>query len=204
MTTLTSLVNKETFTPLLKPGQYVRIEPYNQYGYYQLPRNSTPEFLPPIWVNMATPFSTSLSAAVDTGQTSPISLKITALDVQDLTLAQYRLVAVDESVRFEVYQPNTVARFANRAGPISFDKASTGWFLANQMYSALPELFLFSDKTPPTIKAYNMDLDATTYYARFVAFGFKYPLEYKEMPIDAATKAPTEPIALTVKVGERT
>lgn len=204
MTTLTSLVNKETFTPLLKPGQYVRIEPYNQYGYYQLPRNSTPEFLPPIWVNMATPFSTSLSAAVDTGQTSPISLKITALDVQDLTLAQYRLIAIDENVRFEVYQPNTVARFANRAGPISFDKASTGWFLSNQLYSALPELFLFSDKTPPTIKAYSMDLDNTTFYARFVAFGFKYPLEYKEMPIDAATKAPTEPIALTVKVGERT
>lgn len=204
MTTLTSLVNKETFTPILKPGQFVRIEPSNQYGYFELPRNSTPELLPPVWVNMATPFTTSLSAAVDTGQTSPISSKVTALDVQDLTLAHYRLVAVDENVRFEVYQPNTVARFANRSGPISFDKASTSWFISNQLYSALPELFLFADKTPPTIKAYSMDLDAVTFYARFIAFGYKYPLEFKKMPLDERTKQPLEAVALTIKVGERT
>lgn len=168
-----------------------------------MPRNSTPELLPPVRVNLATPFTTSLSAAVDTGQTSPISTKVTALDVQDLTLAQYKLVALDEDVRFEVYQPNTVARFANRSGPISFD-ASTKWFLSNQLYSCLPELFVFADKTPPTIKAYSTNLDATTFFARFAAFGFKYPLEFKEMPLDKETKQPLEPIALTVKVGERT
>ena len=202
--TLTSLLHKETISPLLKPGQFVRIEPYNQYGYFQLPRNSTPELLPPVRVNLATPFTTSLSAAVDTGQTSPISTKVTALDVQDLTLAQYKLVALDPGVRFEVYQPNTVARFANRAGPISFDAASTKWFMANQLYSCLPELFVFSDKTPPTIKAYSIDLDQTQFFARFAAFGFKYPLEYKEMRLDPMTKLPMEPVALTVKVGERT
>ena len=204
MSYLTSLVNKETITPLLKPGQFVRIEPYHQYGFFQLPRNTTPEFLPPVRVNLATPFTTSLSAAVDTGQTSPISTKITALDVQDLTLAQYKLVALDERVRFEVYQPNTVARFANRSGPISFDAAGTKWFLSNQLYSCLPEIFLYGDKTPPTIKAYSIDLDETQYYARFAAFGFKYPLEFKEMPLDRETKQPLEPVALTIKVGERT
>jgi hypothetical protein len=204
MSYLTSLVHKETITPLLKPGQFVRIEPYHQYGFFQLPRNTTPEFLPMLRVNLATPFTTSLSAAVDTGQTSPISTKITALDVQDLTLAQYKLVALDEQVRFEVYQPNTVARYANRNGPISFDAAGTKWAMANQLYSALPELFLFADKTPPTIKAYSTDLDQTTFYARFAAFGFKYPLEFIEMPLDKETKQPTQPIALTIKVGERT
>lgn len=204
MNALTSLLNKETLSPLLKPGQFVRIEPYNQYGYFQLPRNSTPEVLPPVRVNLATPFTTSLSAAVDTGQTSPISTKVTALDVQDLTLAQYKLVALDEGVRFEVYQPNTVARFANRSGPISFDAGTTKWFLQQGMYGALPELFLFADKTPPTIKAYSIDLDVVQYFARFVAFGYKYPLEFKEMPLDRETKQPLEPIALTVKVGERT
>lgn len=202
--TLTSLLNKETISPLLKPGQFVRIEPYNQYGYFQLPRNSTPEVLPPVRVNLATPFTTSLSAAVDTGQTSPISTKVTALDMQDLTLAQYKLIALDPGVRFEVYQPNTVARFANRSGPISFDSAGTQYFVENQMFGCLPELFLFADKTPPTIKAYSIDLDTTQYFARFVAFGYKYPLEFKEMPLDKETKQPLEPIALTVKVGERT
>jgi hypothetical protein len=201
---LTSLLNKETISPLLKPGQFVRIEPYNQYGYFQLPRNSTPEVLPPVRVNLATPFTTSLSAAIDTGQTSPISTKVTALDMQDLTLAQYKLVALDPGVRFEVYQPNTVARFANRAGPISFDQGSTMYFLENQMFGCLPELFLFADKTPPTIKAYSIDLDVVQFFARFVAFGYKYPLEFKEMPLDKETKQPLEPIALTVKVGERT
>jgi len=204
MSYLTSLVNKETITPLLKPGQFVRIEPYHQYGFFQLPRSTTPEILPPVRVNLATPFTTSMSAAVDTGQTSPISTKVTALDVQDLTLAQYKLVALDEGVRFEVYQPNTVARFANRNGPISFDAGTTKYFLSSGLYSCLPEIFLFADKTPPTVKAYSIDLDQPQFYARFAAFGFKYPLEFKEMPLDKETKQPLEPIALTVKVGERT
>jgi len=118
MSNLTSLLNKYEFTPLLKPGQIVRVEPLSQFGYFIMPRSAVPEFLPEVQVNMATPFTTSLSAAVETGQQTGISAKITALDVGTLTLAQYRLYALDPYIQFEVYQPATTARFANKTGPL--------------------------------------------------------------------------------------
>ena len=200
---LTSLLNKQELTPLIKPGMNVRIEPLSQFGYYELPRSAVPEFLMPVEVNLATPWTTSLAAASDTGQTSPISTKITALDVPTLNLAHYRLYALDPMVRFELYQPASTARFANKQGPISFHYGNTQYFLDLGMFSLLPEIFLYEDKTPPTIKAYNMDLDGSTFQARFAAVGFRYPLALKTMPVDLQTKEPMEPIAVTIKVNER-
>ena len=71
------------------------------------------------------------------------------------------------------------------------------------MFSCLPELFLYEDKTDPTVKAYSMDLDTGTYQARFAAVGFRYPLALKTMPVDKDTNEPLEPIAATIKVNER-
>jgi len=181
----------------------VRIEPLSQFGYYELPRSAVPEFLMPVEVNLATPWTTSLAAAADTGQTSPISTKITALDVPTLNLGHYRLYALDPMVRFEVYQPASTARFANKAGPISFHFGNTQYFLDLGMFSCLPELFVYEDKTSPTVKAYNMDLDGSTFQARFAAVGFRYPLALKTMPVDERTKEPLEPIAITINVNER-
>lgn len=203
MSSLTSILYKREFSPILKPGQNVRIEPVSQFGYYTLPRNSVPEWLPPLDINLATPFTTALSAMSDTGQTSPIQSKITALDVGTLTLAHYRLYAIDPAVRFELYQPATTARFANKAGAISFHVGTTSTNIETQQWGHLPEIFCYEDKTPITVKAYSMDLDETKYYARFAAFGFKYPLAMKEMPVDRNTKEPLEPIAVTIRVSER-
>lgn len=200
---LTSILYKQEFSPILKPGQNVRIEPLSQFGYFQLPKNSVPELLPVQYINLATPFTTALSAMSDTGQTSPITSKVTALDVATLTLGHYRLFAVDPAVRFELYQPATTARLANKAGPISFDSGVTEYHMNKNNWGHLPELFVYEDKTPPTVKAYNMDLDNTTFYARIGAFGFKYPLMAKDMAVNATTKEPVEPIACTIRVSER-
>lgn len=199
---LTSLLNKHELTPLLKPGQNIRIEPLSQFGYYELPRSAVPEYLPPVEVNLAS-FTTSLGAGVDTGQTSPITTKITTLEVPTLNIAHYRLYALDPLVRFEVYQPATTARFANKTGPISFHFGNTQYFLELGMFECLPEIFLYEDKTDPTVKAYNMDLDGATNQARFAAVGFRYPLANMDMPVDEKTHEPMLPIAVTIKVNER-
>jgi len=202
MSSLTSILNKREFTPALKPGQNVRVEPLSQFGFFTMPRSAVPEYLPQVEINLATPFTTSLGSAADTGQTSPISTKITALDVDTLHLAQYRLFAIDPGVRFEIYQPATTARFANKAGPISFHQGTTMWNIENQNWGCLPELWLYEDKSPLTVKAYNMDLDSPTFQARFGAIGFKYPLMQKDMAVKPDGE-PLEPIALTVKVAQR-
>jgi hypothetical protein len=198
-----TVLYRQDLTPILKPGNNIRIEPVSQFGYYTLPRSAVPEFLPEVEVNLATPFVTRLTAMSDTGQTSPISTKITTLDVGTLTLGHYRLYAKDPAVRFEIYQPATTARMANKAGPISFHKGTTDSLIKLGQWQLLPEIFVYEDRTPITIKAYNMDLDEVKDYARFGAVGYKYPLTVKDMPVDRVTKEPAEPVAVTIRVSER-
>jgi hypothetical protein len=199
----TTLLNKAEFEPLLKPGQIVRVEPLSQFGYFIMPRSAVPEFLPEVLVNLATPFTTSLSAAVETGQQTGISSKVTALDQTTLTVAQYRLYARDPLIQFEVYQPATTARFANKNGPIRFDRGNTLFAIYNDNWNLLPEIFVYEDKTPITVKAYNIDMDEAKMYARFAAIGFKYPLAAYN-PTVLPDGQIQEPIALTIKVAERT
>jgi hypothetical protein len=198
----TSLLNKKDFTPLLKPGQIVRVEPLSQFGYFIMPRSAVPEFLPEVQVNLATPFTTSLSAAVETGQATAISAKVTALDVGTLTVAQYRLYAIDPFIQFEVYQPATTARFANKNGPIRFDRGNTSTAVITDNWNLLPEIFVYEDKTPITVKAYNIDMDESKMYAQFGAIGFKYPLAAYNITV-SPDGTPEDPIALTIKVAER-
>ena len=183
MSNLTSLLNKYEFTPLLKarPDSLikrlrVRVEPLSQFGYFIMPRSAVPEFLPEVQVNMATPFTTALSAAVETGQQTGISAKVTALDVGTLTIAQYRLYALDPFIQFEVYQPATTARFANKQGPIRFDRGNTLYAVQNQQWQLLPEIFVYEDKTPITVKAYNFDLDEAKMYAQFGSRRLQIPI----------------------------
>lgn len=202
MSSLTSLLYKREFTPLLKPGQNVRVEPVSQFGYYTLPRSAVPEKLIDKDINLAS-FASPLQPMSDSGSSTPIRTKITQLDVGTLQIAHYRLFAKDPDVRFLVFQPGTTARFANKDGAIGFDQGSTLYHIENQNWSQLPELFLYEDKTPITIEAYSENMDESLPYARFTAFGFKYPLALKEMPIDKVTREPLEPIAVTIRVSER-
>ena len=176
----TTLLNRMWFEPILKPRQIVRIEPSHKYGWFRIPENATPESLPAVTINMATPFTNPLAAMSDTGSQTSIKNKKVDLDMPGLSLAHYRLVARDCGVYFRIYQPAAIARYTNKNGPIYFDYGSTMYHYANQNWASLPELFVFEDQTPPTIEAISEDLNQTTYWARITAFGFRYPLE----PID--------------------
>ena len=198
----TSILSQHEFTPVAKSNQNFRIEPLSQFGYYKIPASAVAQ--PLFWteVNLATPFTTSLTAMSDTGQTSPISTKLTQLDVNTLEVGHYRLVAIDPLVRFEVYQPGGQAKFTNKNGPISFHWGTTQTWVDRGLLEHLPEIFVYEDKTPITVKAYNMDPNRATFQARFAFFGFKYPLEIKDMEVDRSTKLPLEP-CITIKVAER-
>jgi len=187
MNSPTTLISKYHFEPILKAGQRVRIEPLNKYGFFEIPRTATPENLPSVEVNLATPFSSALAAASDTGQESPIKLKKTDLDMNPLNLAHYRLIAYDPGVKFRISQPAATGKYTNKAGTMSFHWGSTMQHLVNQNWSQLPEIFVFEDQTSPTIEAVNMDLDESTYYARIMAFGFRYPLNVLDVVLDRNT-----------------
>jgi len=173
---LVTRLSRLGFEPVLMPGQYVRIQQGKTAEIFQLSRLDVPEPLPPIKINVVS-FTSTLAAFTDTG--SPNSkgpIKLTDLDMPNYTLAQYRFVAYDEGVLFELFQPASVAFMENKNGSIPFDNTSTMEFYESGLWSMLPEVFVYQDSTTISAKATNEDMGGTTPYARLLVFGFKYPL----------------------------
>ena len=169
-------LNRLVFEPVIMPGQYVRIQQGKNAEIFQLSRLDVPEPLPPTLINLAS-FSSSLAALTDTGspaQKGPT--KLTGLDMPNFTLAQYRFVGYDPGVLYELFQPASVAFMENKDGSIAFHYGTTMEFYLNGMWSMLPEAHVFQDSTTISCKITNMDMGGVKYYARIMAFGFKYPL----------------------------
>ena len=169
-------LNRLIFEPVVMPGQYLRIQQGPNAQIFQLSRLDVPEPLPPVTINLAS-FTSSLAALTDTGNVqSKGPIKLTQLDMPNFTLAQYRFVALDKGVLFELFQPASVSFLENKDGSIAFHSASTMEFYESGMWSMLPEAYVFQDSTTISCKATNMDMFGVKYYARIMAFGFKYPL----------------------------
>jgi len=169
-------LNRLGFEPIVMPGQYLRIQQGKNAEIFQLSRTDVPEVLPPVDINLAS-FTSSLAALTDTG--SPNSkgpTKLTTLDMPNFTLAQYRFVALDKGVRFELFQPASVSFMENKDGSIAFDYSSTVEFYRSGMWSMLPETHVYQDSTTISCKVTNMNMNRAKYYARIKAWGFKYPL----------------------------
>lgn len=169
-------LNRLAFEPTVMPGQYIRIQQGKNAEIFQLSRLDVPETLPPVTVNLAS-FTSSLAALTDTGTSQAKGpTKLSALDMPNYTLAQYRFVALDPGVLFELFQPASVAFMENKDGSISFHYGTTMEFYKSGMWSMLPEAYVYQDSTTISAKITNMDMNAVKYYARLIAFGFKYPL----------------------------
>lgn len=173
---LVTRLNRLAFEPMVMPGQYIRIQQGKNAEIFQLSRLDVPEPLPAVRINLAS-FTSSLAALTDTG--SPQSkgpTKLISLDMPNYTLAQYRFVGLDEGVLFELFQPASVAFMENKDGSIPFSYDTTMEFYLNGMWSMLPEAYVYQDSTTISCKITNMDMGKVKYYARLMAFGFKYPL----------------------------
>lgn len=185
----TTVLNKMDFEPVLMPRRKVKIEPLAKYGFYEVPASQPVEMLPPIVVNLAS-YTNTLAAFSDSGTQTTISSAISSLDMAKMTLAHYRCVALD-NVLFSMNQPAAVGRFSNRAGVVSIGP-DTQSFYRRQMWSMLPELFIFEDITRPTITATNTQY-RTTAWARLLFFGWKYVLQ-------RAASQTEDQTALTIRV----
>jgi hypothetical protein len=168
-------------------GQKVRVQKGGTFKYFEVPRFEAPRLLPPVEVEMLQTFPRTLAAMSDTGSQTSISHECTELDVVTPGLAQYRLVAVDRGILFEVKQPQATSKFSNAAGSITFHWGTTMQFYRNQLWSMLPEIFVLNDESTPLIYATNMDLNRTRVHARVSAFGYYYPLKELETSVDPKT-----------------
>ena len=65
----------------------------------------------------------------------------------NFTLAQYRFVALDKGIQFELFQPASVALWRTKMVQYAFDYSSTVEFYRVGMWSMLPETHVFQDST---------------------------------------------------------
>lgn len=187
-----TLLHKNIFEPILKPGFIVRIEPLHKYGFFRVPRSNIVETMLIKTVNVAVPFTQTIPVWSNSSTNAGYGRKIDDLNMEGLQLGHFRLLARDPWIQFTVKQPPAFARFRNKDGALSFDKGFTDMAWNAQLWSILPELFIFEDQTQPHITAVNLDSEEATYQARFIAIGFRYPLE----PI----RATEDQTALTISV----
>ena len=177
---MSSLIYSNPFVPFLKPGHLVAVHPLTEFGVYKVPESASIELLPIKLINLATPYTDPI--------TSPMKKEITTLDVDNDTLAAYRIGVYDD-ISIKIYQPAAVARFTDRQAPISITKSTTLAALQRGLYELLPEIYVFADKTRPTIEV--TSYESNPYWARIFAVGFKYPVDkvgssleqFKDKPI---------------------
>jgi hypothetical protein len=189
VTTVSSTVtrlNRYPFEPILMSGQKVRIQKGQVYKYFEVPRFEAPKLLPPVEVEMLTPFPKTLATLSDTGSQTQQQHECTELDVQTPGLGQYRLISLDKGILYEVFQPQSTSKFAAIQG-IPFHYGTTMQFYRNQLWSLLPEVFVLNDESTPVVKVTNMDMNKTKQHARLSAFGYFYPLRELETQIDPKT-----------------
>lgn|SRR5215510_1421672 len=190
-----TLLQKNVFEPILKPGFIVRIEPLHKYGFFRVPRSSVVETMFAKTVNVATPFTQTIPAWSNTTANNGFGRKIDDLNMEGLQLGHFRLIARDPWIQFLIKQPPAFAKHRNKDGALTFDKGFTDMAWNAQLWSVLPELFIFEDQTQPRVEAINLDSEQATYQARFTAIGFRYPLE----PIRATEDQPMLTISVEAK-----
>lgn len=191
VTTVSSTVtrlNRWPFEPILMSGNKVRVQKGQTYKYYEVPRFEAPKLMLPIEIDVCSPFPRTLVSMSDTGSQTSIPHECTELDVDSPGLAQFRLVALDKGVLFDVLQPQSASKFTNAAGPILFHYGTTMKFYKNKLWSMLPEIFSLNDEATPLVKAINMDMNRAKTHARFTAFGYYYPLKELKTRVDPDTQ----------------
>lgn len=191
VTTVSSTVtrlNRWPFEPVLMSGNKVRIQKGQTYKYYEVPRFNAPKLMLPVEVDVCQPFPRTLAVMSDTGSQTSISHEATELDVDSPGLAQYRLHAIDKGVLFDVLQPQSASKFTNAAGTLYFHYGTTHMFFKNRLWSMLPEIFTLNDEATPLVKAINMDMNRTKLHARFMAYGYYYPLKELKTHVDPQTQ----------------
>jgi hypothetical protein len=95
----TTLLQRQWFEPLLKPGWEVLVQPKQKYGRY---RDQAPEWLPPRTVNVLPSDFTTTIAAMTSTTTDTKNRKITEIDMPSKTLAQYKIFPLDKMIAFKV------------------------------------------------------------------------------------------------------
>jgi hypothetical protein len=112
----------------------------------------------------------------------------------------YKIMPEDFGYRIEINQPGTVTRFGNKtgswniAGADMVDEYNKGYF------GLIPEIMVFEDRTPITIKAVSTDPNTTVNsFFRVSIFGYQLPIT--RLPPDSTVTRSDPRVVANIWVG---
>lgn len=183
----------------LEPGDIVLVEPEASFGAFEVRADQIPEVVPPQKINiLASDFSKNLGAL----SASPGSQQkqITELDLDIDEIGIYKILPEDFGYVIQLNQPTTITRFTNKLGSWNLSGADIMPLFENHYQGLIPEVMVFEDRTPITIKAISTDPNTSAnYYVRVRVYGYKFPI--KKMPKETTIKRGDPRIVANIWVG---
>lgn len=163
-----------------EPGDIIAVEPMDKFGVYEVKTNLTPVVIPRQKIHLTSSFSESISEL--SANPGNITEELEELNLNLDEIGIYKFVPEDFGYRFEVNQPTSIVRFSGKTGSWNLAGADMIDDLNKHNYPALiPEIMVFEDRTPITIKAISTDPNTTANrWVRVSVFGFQIPVKKLE------------------------
>jgi hypothetical protein len=183
----------------VEPGDIILVEPEAAFGAYQIRTDQMPSVVTYQKLSLLAPnFSQSLGPlAASPGN---ITTMMTQLDLNIGEIGLYKIVPEDWGYVLQFNQPTAIVRFTSKLG--AWNMAGADLHPQNKVeYPALiPELAVFEDRTPITIKAISTDPNnLNNFYVRVGVYGYQLPI--RKMPKESTISRGDPRIVMNVWVG---
>lgn len=181
----------------LEGGDIIMIEPEASFGAFEIRTDQMPSLVAYQKLSLIAPnFATGLSNL----STSPgtVLTQMTSLDLPIDQIALYKIVPEDFGYTIQFNQPNAITRFANKLG--SWNMSGADMMNGFKYPALIPELVVFEDRTPITMRATSTDPNPpANFYVRVGVYG--YQLLVKKMRQEDFIRKGDPRIVMTLWVG---
>jgi hypothetical protein len=182
----------------LEPGDIVMVEPADKFGAYEIRSDQIPSVVVEQKIHLSTDFTQTLGNLSSSAGT--ITTQMTALDLNIDEIGIYKVFPEDFGYSLQIFQPTTVTRFSNKLGAWFMSGADINKSFDNHYQGLIPEIMVFEDRTPVTMKATSTDPNTIANpYVRVKVYGYQLPI--KKLPPDSTITRGDPRIVSNIWVG---
>lgn len=158
-----------------EPGDIIMVEPADKFGIYEVRTDQVPSVIPPQKLHLTSSFSESIGAL--SANPGSITEELSSLNLNLGEIGIYKIYPIDFGYKLEINQPATITRFGNKTGSWNIAGADMVDLWDNHYQALVPEVMVFEDRTPITVKATSTDPNtANNYWVRVKIYGWSLPV----------------------------
>ena len=155
------------------------VEPSDKFGVYEVRGDQIPSVVPVQKIRLNTAFTQTLGALSANAGSITTSMTTFNLNIDEIGI--YKIMPEDFGYRIEIFQPGTVTRFGNKTGSWNLAGADMKDHYDNHYQALIPEIMVFEDRTPVTIKAISTDPNTSANnWVRVRLYGYQLPIKKRD------------------------